>query len=273
MRGSRFQKPGPGPAREVLVRAGPDDGELVWQCALWAAGAHDVEHRVHLLSPPVGPAWRGAVRMIGDDVAGESGPGGVGQVGWIPASGDRHRCSRRQLSISATHSLPGRTRGGANGPGGGSATRAARRKAGACRRSGRGTSTPATGGPGHGGQQRRRAAPALGHACSCRHGPGLRRHPATSWTASDRPRQGPVRHRQLRGGRWRVSLNIETAELHPAARHQPEAAGGLTGVDRGLHAFAVAATSAGREVGQVDDDSVPKPLTSAMGERDDSGGR
>jgi len=47
-----------------------------------------------------------------------------------------------------------------------------------------------------------------------------------------------------RGGRWRISLNVEARDLHPAARHQPRDdadRSGWVGVDRGLHAPVVAA--------------------------------
>lgn len=56
-----------------------------------------------------------------------------------------------------------------------------------------------------------------------------------------------------RGDRWWVSLNVEAADLHPARHHEPQAAngGGWIGVDRGLHAFAVAATADGGEVERV----------------------
>ena len=50
-----------------------------------------------------------------------------------------------------------------------------------------------------------------------------------------------------RAGRWYVSLNVEAADLHPAVRHDPDhaAAAPHLGVDRGLHALAVAATADG----------------------------
>ena len=51
-----------------------------------------------------------------------------------------------------------------------------------------------------------------------------------------------------RAGRWYVSLNVEAADLHPAVRHDPDhaAAAPHLGVDRGLHALAVAAARLGR---------------------------
>jgi len=67
-----------------------------------------------------------------------------------------------------------------------------------------------------------------------------------------------------RAGRWWVSLNVDAAEVHPAARHDVAPPGRWAGVDRGLHAFAVTATSDGREAGRVSDDTVPKPLNSGM---------
>ncbi|MGH3636480.1 MAG: RNA-guided endonuclease InsQ/TnpB family protein, partial [Mycobacterium sp.] len=67
------------------------------------------------------------------------------------------------------------------------------------------------------------------------------------------------------GGRWWVSLNVEAADLHPAhthpARDQAET-GGWVGVDRGLSAFLVAATSDGQEVARIGD--APKALAAGM---------
>ncbi len=51
-------------------------------------------------------------------------------------------------------------------------------------------------------------------------------------------------------GRWWISITIQAADLHPAARHQPRAEGdtsGWVGVDRGLTALVVAATANGEE--------------------------
>ena len=62
-------------------------------------------------------------------------------------------------------------------------------------------------------------------------------------------------------GRWTVSLNVQAADLHPARRHDPGAPGPWVGVDRGLTALAVAATSDGREVLRV---AAPKVLTSGL---------
>jgi putative transposase len=53
-----------------------------------------------------------------------------------------------------------------------------------------------------------------------------------------------------RGGRWRISLNVEAADLHSGARHharEPADVSGWAGVDRGLHAPVVAATADGTE--------------------------
>ena len=58
-----------------------------------------------------------------------------------------------------------------------------------------------------------------------------------------------------RGGRWKISLNIEAADLHPDLQHPPRQAGdhgGWAGVDRGLHAPVVAATAAGAQSVRVD---------------------
>jgi len=66
-------------------------------------------------------------------------------------------------------------------------------------------------------------------------------------------------------GRWWVALNVEAADLHPAARHPTRSDGnreGWIGVDRGLSSFAVAATADGREVARFD--QPPKPLSTAM---------
>jgi len=66
-------------------------------------------------------------------------------------------------------------------------------------------------------------------------------------------------------GRWWVSLNIEAADLHPAHQHRPRDttdSGGWVGVDRGLSAFAVAATTAGTEVARITD--APKALATGM---------
>lgn len=68
-----------------------------------------------------------------------------------------------------------------------------------------------------------------------------------------------------RGGRWWACLNVEAADLHPLHRHPPRAHGdhsGWVGVDRGLTAFAVAATVDGTEVARFD--AAPKPLRTAM---------
>jgi putative transposase len=67
------------------------------------------------------------------------------------------------------------------------------------------------------------------------------------------------------GGRWWVSLNVEAANLHPAHIHparNPRDDGGWVGVDRGLSAFAVAATSDGEEVARIT--QAPKPLTTGI---------
>ncbi|MGV0698879.1 RNA-guided endonuclease InsQ/TnpB family protein [Mycolicibacter sinensis] len=66
-------------------------------------------------------------------------------------------------------------------------------------------------------------------------------------------------------GRWWVSLNIEAADLHPAHHHPPRHtadSGGWVGVDRGLSAFAVAATTAGTEVARITD--APKALAAGL---------
>jgi putative transposase len=62
------------------------------------------------------------------------------------------------------------------------------------------------------------------------------------------------------GDRWYVSLNIQAPDLHPQCHHPrpPEDDHGVwVGLDRGLAAFVVAATSAGIEVGRC---HAPRPL-------------
>lgn len=59
-----------------------------------------------------------------------------------------------------------------------------------------------------------------------------------------------------RAGRWWVSLNVEAAELHMARRHRARTSNdhtGWVGVDRGLSAFLVAASSDGRQLKRVND--------------------
>jgi putative transposase len=66
------------------------------------------------------------------------------------------------------------------------------------------------------------------------------------------------------GARWYISLNIEAPDFHPQRRHPSRPGddhGGFVGVDRGLSAFAVAATATGTEVGRF---TAPKPLQRSM---------
>jgi putative transposase len=66
------------------------------------------------------------------------------------------------------------------------------------------------------------------------------------------------------GPRWYVSLNIQAPLFHVERRHPPRSADdgrGFVGVDRGLAAFAVAATADGTEVGRFE---APKPLQRGM---------
>jgi putative transposase len=68
-----------------------------------------------------------------------------------------------------------------------------------------------------------------------------------------------------RGGRWWVSLNVEAADLHLTQQHTPrdtDDAGGWVGVDRGLSAFVVAATTDGTEVARIT--KAPKALVTGM---------
>jgi putative transposase len=67
-----------------------------------------------------------------------------------------------------------------------------------------------------------------------------------------------------RAGRWRVCLTVDAADLHPAARHRGASGGegaGWVGVDRGLAAYVVAATTSGEEVDRVS--QAPRPLRRA----------
>jgi putative transposase len=66
------------------------------------------------------------------------------------------------------------------------------------------------------------------------------------------------------GARWYVSLNVQAPCFHLERRHPPRPSddrGGFVGVDRGLAAFAVAATADGTEVGRF---RSPKPLQRGM---------
>ncbi|WP_373049364.1 RNA-guided endonuclease InsQ/TnpB family protein, partial [Vulgatibacter sp.] len=63
------------------------------------------------------------------------------------------------------------------------------------------------------------------------------------------------------GGRWRVSLNLEAAPLHPALQRASDEAREPVGIDRGLQTFAVLADARGREVERID---APRPLRSAL---------
>ncbi|MFD3593793.1 RNA-guided endonuclease TnpB family protein [Nocardia sp. NPDC058640] len=67
----------------------------------------------------------------------------------------------------------------------------------------------------------------------------------------------------LRAGRWWIGLTVQAADLHPAHHHRPSERGdgGWVGVDRGLIAFLVAATTDGTEVARV---QAPKPLAAGL---------
>lgn len=66
-----------------------------------------------------------------------------------------------------------------------------------------------------------------------------------------------------RAGRWWISLNVAAADLHPSLQHATRPSdGGWVGVDRGLSAFVVAATSDGTEVARIAD--APKALAAGM---------
>jgi putative transposase len=55
------------------------------------------------------------------------------------------------------------------------------------------------------------------------------------------------RHR----GRWIITLNVHAPDLHPGMRHPDTGSGQFVGVDRGLAAYAVAATATGDEVARI----------------------
>ncbi|HEX6675754.1 MAG TPA: RNA-guided endonuclease TnpB family protein [Actinomycetes bacterium] len=63
------------------------------------------------------------------------------------------------------------------------------------------------------------------------------------------------------GSRWYASLNVQAPDFHAARRHPADGRGGFVGLDRGLAAFAVAATSDATEVGRFE---APKPLRRGM---------
>jgi putative transposase len=68
-----------------------------------------------------------------------------------------------------------------------------------------------------------------------------------------------------RAGRWWVSVNVDAADMHPAHQHAPRDEGdasGWIGIDRGLSAFLVAATTDGREVARIG--APPKALANGM---------
>ncbi|MFX0575571.1 RNA-guided endonuclease InsQ/TnpB family protein [Nocardia nepalensis] len=69
----------------------------------------------------------------------------------------------------------------------------------------------------------------------------------------------------MKGGRWWITLNVEAVDLHPRLQHPARSAadsGSWVGVDRGLSAYLVAATSGGAQVARVD--QPPKPLVAGM---------
>jgi putative transposase len=66
------------------------------------------------------------------------------------------------------------------------------------------------------------------------------------------------------GHRWYVILNVQAPDLHPQRRHRPRPVGdhgGWVGLDRGLAAFAVAATADGNETGRF---HAPDPLQHSL---------
>ncbi len=68
-----------------------------------------------------------------------------------------------------------------------------------------------------------------------------------------------------RGGRWRISSNVEAADLHPAAQHptcDADDHSGWAGVDRGLHAPVVVALADGTQTLRIA--AAPKALRVAQ---------
>ncbi len=66
-----------------------------------------------------------------------------------------------------------------------------------------------------------------------------------------------------RAGRWFAAVTVEGADLHPGHQHPTRGdAGSWVGVDRGLSAFVVTATSDGVEVARIEDH--PKPLAAQL---------
>ncbi|MFG3523061.1 RNA-guided endonuclease InsQ/TnpB family protein [Nocardia nova] len=68
-----------------------------------------------------------------------------------------------------------------------------------------------------------------------------------------------------RAGRWWISLTVEAADLHPDLHHSALSEtdrSGWVGVDRGLSAFVVAATSDGTEVARITDQ--PRALAARL---------
>jgi putative transposase len=66
------------------------------------------------------------------------------------------------------------------------------------------------------------------------------------------------------GSRWYVGITVQAPDFHAQRRHPSRPSndcGGFVGVDRGLAAFAVAATADGTEVGRFE---APKPLQRGM---------
>jgi putative transposase len=68
-----------------------------------------------------------------------------------------------------------------------------------------------------------------------------------------------------RGGRWRISVNVEAADLHPGARHPVRDDvdhSGWAGMDRGLHVPVVVALADGTQTLRID--AAPKALRAAQ---------
>jgi putative transposase len=72
------------------------------------------------------------------------------------------------------------------------------------------------------------------------------------------------RPRRVKSQAKYISLNIQAPDFHPQRRHPSRSAddyGGFVGIDRGLTAFAVAATATRTEVGRF---AAPRPLQRSM---------
>jgi putative transposase len=90
----------------------------------------------------------------------------------------------------------------------------------------------------------------------------LRRLLRADATGSPRARICPATVTEHRG-RFVIALSVEAPDLHPRRRHGPgRNPQGFIGIDRGLHAYVVAASAEGKEVARV---SAPQPMARSLG--------